>query len=80
MVQLPQLESSRETDGYGSSGQPGANLLTWPHQNLNHVFYDGSNFEPLALSAKERAELVQVCASAIDHAALGAMHMQRSDA
>ena len=54
------LEGSRDIDGFGSSGQPSGSLITWGHQNANRLFYDSSNFMPLALSDRERAELVQV--------------------
>ena len=60
MVQALRLEGARDTDGFGSSGQPSGALITWGHQNANRLFYDSSNFMPLALSDKERAELVQV--------------------
>ena len=48
-------------DGFGSSGQPSGALITWEHQNANRLFYDSSNFMPLALSDQERADLVQAC-------------------
>lgn len=45
------------TEGYGSSNQPPAGIITWAHKPMNSLFYDSTQTGASEVTEKERAKL-----------------------
>ena len=52
---VKRLEGS--TDGYGSSNQPSAGLITWKHRPMNQLFYDSTQTGSASITEKEKRKL-----------------------